>query len=169
MSRILKEPHIFNASSNPIKLIKNLRGIISEDEILKIEQEINNNVIKLYALGVGHYNFAKRIAHSEWRQKISRLYYAAYNIRRSIQLKADGHFSMDSSDHQRVGEFPDKLNNKEKYKQIFISLREDRNLSDYSHLAVESDLIQGVSIYESSVTDFVNDAKEFLLEKGVSL
>jgi len=95
----LSEPHVLLASSNPYKLIRNLSSILAPAEIDKIRTEIDSNVIALFELGMLHHKFAMSLAIREWRQNISRLYYAAYNVKRAISLKCDGTFSTDSSDH----------------------------------------------------------------------
>lgn len=165
----LKEPHIFNASSNPLKLIKNLTHILTQNELDKIRKEIDLNVIGLFELGETHYNFASNTTQTEWRQRISRLYYGAYNIRRAVALKYDGWFSTDSSDHKKVETIPDAVQNAALYRTRLINLREDRNLADYSHLAKEVDLLHLVSDYEQLVGNFLMDAKVYLQTQGVAL
>lgn len=131
----LKEPHVLLASGNARKLIRNLEDILSPLEIKKIEDEVDKNVVSLFLLGLSHYEFALSIGVSEWRQSISRLYYAAYNVKRSVSLKHDGSFSTDSGDHMKIDMLPDGFENLGTYKSRLKSLRDDRNLSDYSHLA----------------------------------
>lgn len=165
----LREPHVLLASSNPQKLIRNLQGVLDPPMIQRIVDSVSQEVRLLYRLGVEHYTFATTLPAQEWRQKISRLYYAAYNVKRSISLCHDGAFSTDSKDHGTIDEIPDKLNNYLRYKNPLRNLRDDRNLSDYGHLAVESDLLLSVSDAQSLVTDFLADAKSFLASKGVAL
>lgn len=165
----LKEPHVLLASGNPRKLIRNLTHILSPLELQKIEDELDRNVLCLYSLGLEHYNFAIEINNAEWRQSISRLYYAAYNVKRSISLKHDGAFSTDSGDHMKIDALPDDFENIGTYKSRLKSLRDDRNLSDYSHLAVEADLLYSVADSRSLVTSFLQDAKKFLLDNGVNV
>jgi hypothetical protein len=163
----IKEPHLFNAATNPQRMIRNLVGILDEAELDKIRREIDANVIGLYRLAEGHFVFAKAIKSAEWRQKISRLYYAAYNARRAISLKNDGSYTTDSTDHQKVDVLPDRLDNHALYKSKLKDLRDDRNLADYNHLAKESDLLVSVFEAEKVVTDFINDAKKFLTNLGI--
>ncbi|MDU8339480.1 hypothetical protein RX909_29100, partial [Pseudomonas syringae pv. actinidiae] len=94
----LVEPHILLASTNPQKLIKNLSHILSPDQLQLIELEINNNVRSLYTLGEAHYEFAIKVNKKDWRQIVSRLYYAAYNFKRALSLRSDGAYSTDSAD-----------------------------------------------------------------------
>lgn len=163
----LKEPHVLLASGNARKLIRNLEDILSPLEIKKIEDEVDRNVVSLFLLGLSHYEFAFSISASEWRQNISRLYYAAYNVKRSVSLKYDGSFSTDSGDHAKIDMLPDGFENLGTYKSRLKSLRDDRNLSDYSHLATEADLLYGVLDSRAMVTEFLKDAKQFLLDSGV--
>ncbi|WP_433899268.1 hypothetical protein [Pseudomonas sp. PSE1(2024)] len=165
----LMEPHVLLASSNPIRLIKNLTYILSADQIQKIEDEVNRNVLSLYTLGFSHYTFAMNISNDEWRQVISRLYYAAYNVKRAVSLRCDGAYSTESSDHSKIEFLPSTLENAEAYKLRLKNLRDDRNLADYSHSAVEEDLLHPVESARRMVTDFINDAKKFLIANGVEI
>lgn len=169
MTTSLKEPHLFNAGSNPMRVIRNLSGILSEQELDKIRHEIVVNVIGLFRLGEAHFTFAQGIQSTYWRQRVSRLYYSAYNVRRAIALKHDGTFSTDSSDHKNVDVIPDSLSNAATYKARLLNLREDRNLADYNHLAVEADLLISVGDYESFAADFLRDARAYLVSRSVAL
>lgn len=169
MHKGIKEPHLFNAAPNALRMIRNLTGILDELELQKIRNEIDSNVIGLYRLGENHFTFAKSIKASEWRQRISRLYYAAYNIKRAIALKHDGSYTTDSSDHQKIDLLPESLNNHALYKVKLKNLRDDRNLADYSHLGQESDLLLSVFEAEKVVSDLMIDAKKFLTDNGIVL
>lgn len=165
----LSEPHILLASSNHKKLLKNLSGILEPEELQKIENEIIRNCQLLYSLGESHYSFAISLPLTQWRQNISRLYYAAYNFKRSLTLMFDGGFSTDASDHAKIENLPVTINNSELYKARFKNLRDDRNLCDYSHSAVEADLLSTVEESRRLVTSFRNDVREFLGSQGVDL
>jgi hypothetical protein len=169
MANGLPEPHVLLASSNPNKLIRNLSGILTSKQLEKIQKAVDENVQGLFKLGVKHYQFAISLQKSEWRQRTSRLYYAAYNIRRSVQLKHNGDYSTDSSDHKNVDSIPDALANAAAYRSKLKNMRDDRNLADYSHLATERDLLITVDEMEKTVEEFVRDAKNFLVAKGISL
>ena len=165
----LSEPHVLLASSNPQRLIKNLAGVLAKAQLKKIDVAVCDEARLLFELGNTHYEFAKTIDATEWRQKISRLYYAAYNVKRAVALRNDGSFSTENKDHATVDALPTTLNNHATYSGKLRNLREDRNLADYSHLAKESDLLISVGDAEELVTDFVKDAKEFLVSKGVTV
>ncbi|GAB5098420.1 hypothetical protein YK56LOC_41370 [Caballeronia sp. HLA56] len=126
-------------------MIRNLTGILDESELAKIRREIDANVVGLFNLGETHFRFAVLIAATEWRQKVSRFYYAAYNMRRAVALKFDGSYTTDSSDHHKVDVIPDVLENHGLYRVKLKNLRDDRNLADYSHLANETDLLLSVA------------------------
>lgn len=163
----IKEPHIFRVSSNPQSLVTNLAHLLAEAELDKIRAEIRANVRDLFFLGNSHFQFARRLGVKAWRQKVSRLYYAAYNMRRAINLCWNGSFSTDSSDHKELHKLPDELPNVVTYRAKLVTLREDRNLCDYNHLAKESHLVMPISECLSVVTEFRRDAKSYLKDKGV--
>jgi hypothetical protein len=169
MATRLKSPHLFNAGANPLNVINNLSGLLSPAQLQILRDEIRSNLVRLYRLGDSHFKFATNVAAPEWRQRISRLYYGAYNARRALVLEVDGSFSTDSSDHKNVGNMPDALSNVATYRVRLANLREDRNLADYNHLAVEADLISTPADYQTMVQGFLTDAKSFLMNRGVQL
>lgn len=165
----LTEPHVLLASSNLNKLIRNLAGIIAVDELRKIQIAIDVEVVALFSLGMSHYNFALGLDKSHWRQRVSRMYYAAYNIKRSVQLNENGTYSTDSGDHQKIDQLPDSFANAATYRAKLKNMRDDRNLADYSHLGDEGDLLIKPDDMQKVVTDFMNDAKSYLIARGVIL
>jgi hypothetical protein len=150
-------------------MLENIRHILDVSAVTAIENEIEKNTKELFALGEEHFNFAKHTSKFHWRQRISRFYYGAYNVRRAIPLYHNGTYNTDSSDHKKIDQMPTSLNNFDTHKIGLRNLREDRNLSDYDHSASESDLISTQDEYEQIVTDFIDDARTFLKDKGVSL
>jgi len=169
MHKGLKEPHVLLASSNPRKLLKNLAHVLDQAALDEIEAEVDANVTGLLILGESHLAFALTIPKGEWRQRISRLYYAVYNVKRAVSLKYDGSFSTDSSDHQKIDGLPPNFNNQATYSSKLKNLRDDRNLADYSHLAKESDLLIPCDDVESMANDFITDAKAFLKNLGLQI
>lgn len=165
----LIEPHILLASSNPMRLIKNLPAVLTKQQIKKIDSAISKECALLFNLGEAHFSFAVALSASEWRQRTSRLYYAAYNVKRAAALRFDGSFSTDSGDHSKIDQLPGVIANHATYAQKLKVLRDDRNLADYSHLAKEIDLVIPVSESESLVRDFIADVRSYLLNKGVQL
>jgi hypothetical protein len=163
----LSPPNLLLAASNPIKMIQNLSHLLNAQEIAKLSYELDRNVTALFALGESHYQFASTLANSEWRQKISRLYYAVYNVRRAVVLKSSGGFSTDSSDHKNVDQLPDATKNKQSHIVKLKDLREDRNLADYSHLAAVSDLLISPDNALIFATDFIADCRHFLNQNGL--
>lgn len=166
MGEKLKEPHLLNINGNPFKVLRNLEGILTPEELERIRKEINSNATALFRLGNSHFNFSKAIASEEWRQRVSRSYYGVYNMKRAVTLVGGGGFSADSSDHAKIDVLPDGFENTNKYKAKFKQFREDRNLADYNHLAVVNDLVNTPEEYETLVSDFLQDAKKFLSGKG---
>jgi hypothetical protein len=165
----LKSPHLFNAGSNPINVINNLTGLLAPAQLQILRDEIRANVKSLFRLGESHYQFATNLAPTEWRQRISRLYYGAYNVRRAVALEVDGSFSTDSIDHKNIGQIPDDFPGAATYRVRMTNLREDRNLADYNHLAVEGDLVIPPTDYELIVRDFINEARNYLVNRGAAV
>lgn len=165
----MKSPHILQASSNVRRLKENLTTVVDGDAIDAIEGEICSNVVQLFRFGHRHYTFALNQGGRFWRQKVSRLYYGAYNVSRAVRLFVSGDFSMDSTDHKKVVALPEDFPNKNRYANQLVSLREDRNTCDYDHVASRADLILGVNEAKALVDDFVRDARSYLRKRGVKI
>ena len=164
----LSSPHLLLASSNSHKMLKNLRHILDAGACDAIQNDINLNVRQLFNLGESHYMFAKQLDIEHWRQRISRFYYGAYNVRRAIGLHHNGSYGTEVDDHKKTL-LPDELNNHSTYSNKLGVLRDDRNLSDYDHTSVESDLVNTQNDTELFVTSFIDDAKAYLVSRGVTL
>jgi uncharacterized protein (UPF0332 family) len=169
MTRGLSPPNILLAATNPLQMIQNLKHLLEEEEIAKLTADIDRNVTLLFTLGRDHITFAIGIENKHWRQKISRLYYAVYNFRRALMLKHSGHFSTDSSDHKSVNELPNQIDNRESHIVSLKNLREDRNLSDYSHLAKQADLVISPDDALTFAKQFEVDCRKYLTDRGVRL
>ncbi|MEW6238777.1 MAG: hypothetical protein AB1656_25615 [Candidatus Omnitrophota bacterium] len=164
-----KSPHILLATGNCQKVRSNLTYILDSAAISAIDTEIANNVQGLFNLGMDHYNFACSIPQKEWRQRISRLYYGAYNIARSIKLAHEGYYSTETSEHKKITELPVDLPNCPLYKNNLSNLRDDRNLADYDHTVIVNDLVLTPNEAMELVTQFIADAKTFLAGKGIKI
>lgn len=165
----MKSPHLLLASSNCRRLVENLRGVLDPAACALLEQEIDRNTVDLFHFGEQHYTFAKSVSRTHWRQKVSRLYYGAYNVRRAVQLHTEGVFKTDVSDHKNMDAFPSAFPNSSTYKNQLVVLRDDRNLADYAHDAVETDLVLTVADAEKLVSDFVADSRHFLTSRGLTI
>ena len=165
----LKEPSILLASSNCQKLVRNVSHVLDPTAVARLQSEIDKNVAALFQLGSEHNAFARSIAHRHWRQRVSRFYYAALNIKRAVTLKASGDFSTDVSDHKNVGILPKDFQNQSTYGTRLENLRDDRNIADYSHVSSETDLILSPAEAEALVNDFQGDAQTYLKKRGVSI
>lgn len=164
----LREPHVL-LLGNPQKAMRNLSAVLTEKQLAKIQAAVNQEIKLLFDLGCGHCSFAQTVDSRHWRQKISRLYYGAYNVKRSVTLCCDGTFSTESSDHNKIDQLPDGFGNAATYAAKLRALREDRNLADYSHLARESDLVVPVALASVLVEEFIDDARQYLNSKGLQL
>jgi hypothetical protein len=163
----MKTPHLLRASGNVRMMKENLINIISRNALSAIQSEINRNVKQLFALGMSHYNFAVRQNNRSWRQKVSRLYYASYNVSRAVRLCEDGEFSTEVADHKKVGSLPDRFPNKSSYANRLSILREDRNLCDYDHTCLIGDLVTSVPDAIVLVEEFLRDARTYIRGKGI--
>jgi uncharacterized protein (UPF0332 family) len=105
---------------------------------------------------------------NHWRQKTSRLYYAAFHARRAIHFFVEGSYSTDVSDHKNVGSFPDDFPNRDTYKTRLDDLRSDRNLADYDHEATELDLVIPVVDAVRLVHQLLDEAKHYLSARGLA-
>lgn len=165
----LKEPSILLASSNCQKLLKNVSYLLEASAVDRLRKEIERNVAALFNLGDDHLAFARGIGAKHWRQRVSRLYYAALNTKRALTLHHSGDFSTDVSDHKNIGVLPNDFPNANTYSTRLEGLRDDRNIADYSHLSAETDLILPAPESETLVTDFQNEVRVYLKGRGVSL
>lgn len=166
---IVSEKFLYLLKKNPNAIKEGLSDILDQKSLDQIQIEIDKNVKELFRLGMNHYNFAKTIHSNNWRHKISRLYYAAYNISRSVRLHTVGVYSTDSEDHKRIGELPNDFPNQNRYIAGLVELRDDRNISDYDHTANIEDTKLGIDNACSLVEDFLNDADHYLKNRNVIL
>lgn len=141
----MKSPHILLAAGNLNRLKLNPANVIDATAMRAIEEEIRVNAAELYLLGKTHYSFAIRQNNRAWRQKISRLYYGAYNVSRAVRLCVSGEYSSDPADHKKISELPDDFPHQATYNNRLSVLRGDRNLCDYDHTARCGDLSIGVA------------------------
>lgn len=81
-----QKDNLISASKNSRELIRILSPLLSEESKTKLENEIEQHSVKLYKLGESHFKFAESLPDQEWRQKISRCYYGAYNCKRALML-----------------------------------------------------------------------------------
>ena len=150
-----------------MKMIHNLNHLLEQQELAKLTAELDRNVVALFSLGQSHFQFASGLDDADWRQKISRLYYAVFNVRRAVTLKHSGVFSTESSDHKNVDLLPPAVGNRESHISHLKDLREDRNLADYSHLAVMADLVISTDDALRFARQFMADCRQFLEQEGL--
>ena len=165
----MKSPHLLRVGANVRKLKDNLVNVVDSTAISAIEGEIRSNAAQLFALGRLHYQFGARQNNRAWRQKISRLYYGAYNVSRAVRLCVHGEYSTDSGDHKKIETLPDDFPNRSRYSNRLAALREDRNLCDYDHTAKLADRVVGVEEAKELVRELLQDAQSYLKSRGVSL
>ncbi len=165
----MKSPHLLLACGNPRRLKNELAGVLTAGALDAIEAEIRRNVVDLLWLGRSHQAFATTAARKDWRQCISRLYYACYSASRSVRLEVEGHFTTESGDHKRIGDLPADFPRREEFKNQLLSLREDRNLADYDHTAVEGDLVFPVDDAIALVQSFLDETRKYLAARGVTV
>ena len=165
----MKSPHILLASSNPRRLKAELAGVLDAAGLNAIEAEIHQNVRGLFRLGLRHFAFATGPATADWRQVASRLYYAAYCASRAVRLEVSGQYGREADDHGHIGDLPTDFPRIEQFKNQLKTLRDDRNLADYDHVAIEKELIFSVTDAATIVRDFLDVSREYLVARGVTL
>lgn len=164
----MKPPHILLASSNPNRLLENLKHIVNGAAIEQIQSEIERNVLQLLSMGKEFLMFSSGLPSEHWRHRTSRLYYAAYLVFRAVRLASDGHYSTESEEHKRISkQIPTGFPDRERYMNQLGDLRDDRNLADYDHSIDESDLLFTFDEAKSLVTDFIRDSEIYLKRKGI--
>lgn len=152
---------------NPRKVIRCLKGIVSEAELNKIEEELKKHIKKLVRLGEAHLRYANNLnGAGSWRQRVSRAYYACYSLSKAIRLAEDGIYSTDSSDHKKIGSLPNDFDDKPTWENKLTQFRADRNIADYDHSATEKELEVTSGTYLSDATLFTKKAKEYLKGKS---
>jgi hypothetical protein len=163
----VQSPHILKAAPNLRRLESNLSRILDHSGREAIANEVCRNTRGLLGLSREHYDFAASVSRTNWRQKISRLYYASYHARRAVHLFVVGDYTTDSSDHKNVGGFPSDFPNRDTYKTRLADLRSDRNLADYDHEATGDDLIHSVEEATLLVLGLIDNAQIYLESKGL--
>ena len=154
---------------NPRKVKQNLASILPDDALAAIESEIEKNATNLYRLGLEHYRFAVSQPRQRWRQKVSRLYYAAYSVSRSVRLYVSGEYSHDSNDHQNIGRLPNDFPNRSRFSNQLSVLRADRNTADYDHLSQARDLVISPANAALLVEEFLTEVRNYLNDRGLTI
>ena len=164
----MKSPHILLVG-NPRKVRANLLHLLSPDSVQAIDSEIAANARALFALGAQHYAFAVSVSRPQWRQAISRAYYGAFGVVRSVRFFVEGHYSTETGEHKKVDDLPADFPNRATYTVQLPVLRDDRNLSDYDHTATEADLAIPRDEAIQLVGNLIGDARGYLQSRGLTL
>ena len=164
----MSDANILNLG-NVRKTKKLLASILDQNAIGRIEQEIEHHVQELYSLGLHHFRFAIATNPTNWRQKVSRLYYAGFTTSRAVRLYVSGDYSKDVKDHQKFDNLPGDFPTKATYANRLKVLREARNTADYNHSAKSRDLINTAMDSSALVKDFIIDSHIYLQHKGLTL
>lgn len=159
----------FLKAGNPNKISNVYSHFLSPAEIAKIRSQSLLHVVAMYNLGVSHYRFAISLQRPHWRQRVSRLYYATYNISKSVRFECEGTHSTDVKDHSKVGSLPATFPNRATYENELSTLRDDRNSCDYDHMIRASDLVNNTTHYSNLALSFIRDAHDYLKNRGVAL
>lgn len=159
----------FLKAGNPNKIANAYGSFLLPNEVQKIRDESKAHTAAMYKLGLYHYKFAISLSRPHWRQKISRLYYASYNVSKSIRFDNDGNHSTDVKDHTKVGVLPNGFPAKSTYENELTNLREDRNSCDYDHVVKADKLLKSTTEYSTLVKQFLQDAHDYLTTRGITL
>lgn len=160
-------PNLLNLG-NPRKVKENLESILGP-EAEAIESEIGRNTKDLYKLALYHYRFAVRLTRPHWRQRVSRLYCAAFAASRAIRLQTTGQYSTEVADHKRIENLPDDFPKKAQFSNRLPVLREDRNTCDYGHDSKVENLVLSTAEATQLVADFLRITRSYLIAQGVSV
>lgn len=154
---------------NPKKVIEHLRAIVDGNAIDAIQSEMTAQVTNLYKLSLLHFKFADKQKSKDWRQRVSRLYYAAYAASRATRLHVYGQFSVEVQDHKKIGELPQDFPNRAIFSNKLDVLREDRNTCDYDQAAALSDLTSRPVESTELVKEYIIETKRYLEARGLAL
>jgi hypothetical protein len=147
----------------------NLIDILDIVGLAAIDQAILDNSAQLFGLGKLHYDFAFSVRSKHWRQAISRFYYATYHLSRSARFCHNGDFSQEVDDHKKIDQLPDDFPQKSTFANKLKIMRTDRNLSDYDHSAIETDLIISVPEAEIVARELMAITRSYLQGRGVAI
>lgn len=159
----------FLRAGNPRKIISCYNNLLGMESISALKTELDDHVKAIYALALNHFQFAERQRNTEWRQKVSRYYYACYNASKALRFHMDGNFSSDVTDHKKIGDLPDDFPNKEYFKNKIESMRTDRNSCDYDHQIAQDDLIDSPESIRNVSTDFLEEVQIYCNNRGLAL
>lgn len=155
--------------ANPRKVVSALKGVVDPIAIAAIEREIGHQAQAMFNLSLKHFRIAKRLNAPDWRQKVSRSYYASYSCSKLLRYYVEGTNSKDVGDHKKVGNLPDDFPNRAFYSNKLTIMREDRNLCDYDHIAKAKDLSIGVGGTITLSRDFIHEVKVYVSGRGLVL
>ena len=158
----MRSPHILLLNKNVVELKRELARVLSKKSSRAFDAEVKENVVQLFDLGEGHFEFARAIPALHWRQVVSRCYYGAYSVSKAVRLAVRGQYSQEVKDHEKVGDLPDDFTDKNTYANRLRLLRDDRNLCDYDHTTVEADLGLSSADTLTLVGNFVLHARAYL-------
>lgn len=157
----------FLKMGNPRKVVACLDGVLDNTNLEKIELELERHSIKLYSLALYHYRFATSQSSTNWRQKVSRLYYSSYSASRAIRLFVSGQHSEEVIDHKKIGDLPNDFPRLDYFSNRLTVLREDRNTSDYDHMSLSRDLAISHNEAQLLVADFLLETRQYLMGRGL--
>lgn len=159
----------FLKAGNPRKIVNLYATFLSSDSRNSIEGELREHVVGLFSLALTHFAFAERLRAADWRQQVSRYYYACYNASKALRFFSEGHFSAEVADHKKISELPDDFNDKDKFKLNLENMRTDRNTSDYDHIAAVADLLATPPEIATLTRDFLTAVRDYCLARGLTL
>lgn len=160
---------LFSTISNPRKIVSALTGIVDQSAIDSIELEIRRHSQMMFDLSLKHFRVAERLGTPDWRQKVSRAYYASYNCSKMLRYFVDGYHSKEVSDHKKIGDIPSDFPGRSIFFNRLQIMREDRNLCDYDHDARATDLSIGVSDSIELSRSFIRSSKQYVGGRGFLL
>lgn len=166
-----KRPHILELG-NHAEVLRLLKKMAGKSKFNWYHDNVRETGRSWFLLAAQHLRVAHRLDGQprNWRAVVSRSYYAAYNVSRTVRYLVNGFVKFDASDHTIVGDLPKDFPQRALWSTFLVDLRKDRNIADYEPWAgVRATLSQEPRITLDKVKQFTKESKEYLRTKGIKI
>lgn len=166
-----KRPQILELG-NHAKILQVLKHIAGRSNLNWYDARVREAARHWFLLAAQHLRIARRLSSRprDWRAVVSRSYYAAYNVSRSVRYLVHGFVKFDGSDHTIVGDLPADFPQRASWSTFLVDLRKDRNVADYAPwTGMLSTLSQLPEFSLDRVEQFVKESKQYLRARGIKI